>query len=94
MFVLDWLKTTVTWALESLGLWQKDARLLFLGLDNAGKSTLLHLLQFDKMAQLQPTMHSGACAPMMGLRRRFGCPAPRRPVPTALPAPRLQTTTR
>jgi GTP-binding protein SAR1 len=53
MGLLDWLFGV----LERLGLFTKHGRVLFLGLDNAGKTTLLHLIATGKRQAHTPTVH-------------------------------------
>ena len=51
MWLVNWFKST----LEGLGLMNKNAKIVFLGLDDAGKTTLLLRLKEDVMKQMDPT---------------------------------------
>lgn len=52
-YITSFFKTVLGY----LGLYNKKANLVLLGLDNAGKTTLLHMLKYDKVTQSKPTNH-------------------------------------
>lgn len=57
MFLVDWIYK----ALFSLGLYNKKAKLLFVGLEFSGKTSLLQLLRYGRITPNNPTWHVRKC---------------------------------
>ena len=55
---MEWIKGFFKGILGYLGLYNKSGSIIFLGLDNAGKTTLLRRLKDDRMMEHGPTVHA------------------------------------
>jgi GTP-binding protein SAR1 len=62
MFLVNWFYD----ALGYFGLYKKNGKLIFLGLDNAGKTTLLQMMKDERIGQQPPTLHPQAEELVMG----------------------------
>ena len=54
-WVVNWIKELLSSFLSGLGLLNKEANLIIIGLDNAGKSTLLHKMAKNAFGSFAPT---------------------------------------
>lgn len=64
---MGWFSFSWLWnALEYLGFTNKSGKILFLGLDNAGKTTLLGTLAMDQLQSFKPTIHPNVQELQMG----------------------------
>lgn len=57
MFLANFVKNSFSSALEILSIKPKQAKILIMGLDNSGKTTLVVRLRQDVLHELEPTMY-------------------------------------
>jgi GTP-binding protein SAR1 len=69
MWMVNWIKDTASDFLSWFGLLPENSKILFLGLDNAGKTTLLYMLRDDRITTHIPTLHPHSEELYMGNRR-------------------------
>lgn len=69
MFAVDWMKQKFNDLMGWLGLLPENSKILFLGLDNAGKTTLMGMLRDDRLQSHDPTLHPHAEELYIGNRR-------------------------
>ncbi|KAM6225051.1 small COPII coat GTPase SAR1A-like [Rhynchocyon petersi] len=58
--ISGWIYNGFSSTLEFLGLYKKSGKCVLLGLDNAGESTVLHMLRDDRLRQHVPTLHAAS----------------------------------
>ncbi|XP_055241770.1 GTP-binding protein SAR1a-like [Gorilla gorilla gorilla] len=56
-FIFEWIYSGFSSVPQFLGLNKKSGKLLFLGLNNTGKTILLHMIKDDRLGQRIPTLH-------------------------------------
>lgn len=67
--IVNFFRDTVNDMMSWLGWLPENSKILFLGLDNAGKTTLLHMLRDDRITTHNPTLHPHAEELYIGNRR-------------------------
>ena len=55
---MDFFTNLFTDFFRMFGLFKKDAKIIFVGLDDAGKTSLMSVLKYNEIRQFDPTVHA------------------------------------